>query len=190
VRTRWRDAKETLRVDPRWDAVRSLRTNDKEDLFRSHIEVLVEKRKTAFYQLMDSCAAIALTTTWEEVRPLVSDDPRFEKFSDDDKDREDAYVQYLKERKERSFTEFGELLVETKGITHVSWATINEDVRAGKCTHMNALIQALQLDKRYEELDGFPNERADALSLHLQERAAQGRGAPPTASSGNYTARA
>ena len=45
----------------------------------------MHKRKKAFNTLIDETPYVTLTSTWEEARELIKDDPRFERFGRDDR---------------------------------------------------------------------------------------------------------
>ena len=112
----WKETKETLKKDPRWK--QDLDREEKQNLFDEHIEALEERRKLAFYNLLDEYSN--LTSTWKEVKKSVKEDPRFEKiFSNDRKrDLEKEFENYLKKKYQTAKAEFRELLQETKLITN------------------------------------------------------------------------
>jgi len=174
---RWRDVRSYLREDARWSTVRSLSEDDKEDLFEAHIGNLKRKRAAQFHELIDTTPDLSLASSWDEARALICTDVRFERFSDDDRDREDEYTRYTLLRKERALREFRELLEETKCITHKSLSAVGE---AGG--HMKEILSSLENDKRYLDLAYASDERAEHLSRYMQELDTQGAPLPPTAS--------
>lgn len=49
----WKETKKTLRKDHRWGMADALSKNDKEALFKSHIESLNHRKKEQFRKLLD-----------------------------------------------------------------------------------------------------------------------------------------
>ncbi|CAF0783715.1 unnamed protein product [Didymodactylos carnosus] len=177
----WKDTKKLLRKDQRWDQCKQLEREHRENLFDEHINQLQKKRKIAFHQLLNEKQDIVtLTSTWKEVKKVIKNDPRFEKFSNSDKKKEKEFDEYIKERYLDAKNEFKELLQETKNITHKSLQMINESDQ-----HLREIETTLKNDKRYLSLDVAPEERKKVLMNYLEEIAVRGPPPPPTASEPN-----
>ncbi|UYV78992.1 TCERG1 [Cordylochernes scorpioides] len=132
----WKEAKRMLRKDHRWELIESLNREEREGLFLDHIDMLNKKKKEKFRELLDETPEIALTTPWKEVgvaglrqvgeltldvlqaRKAIKDDPRFSKFSANDRKCEREYKEYLKDKMVVAKTDLRELLKETKIITY------------------------------------------------------------------------
>ena len=112
----WKETKKTLGADPRWK--KDIDQEEKERLFKEHVNLLAKKRKTVFYGLLSEHCT--LTSTWKEVKKIIKSDARFEKlFANERKrDLEKEFEIYMKDEYHRAKNEFKELLKETKLITY------------------------------------------------------------------------
>ena len=82
-------------------------------------------------------ADVSLTSTWDEAKELIKDDPRYERFGRDDRfgvsrdwhgyivigcsDRGEEYVRHMEVRVEQAKVDFRKLLVETKYVSYLQF---------------------------------------------------------------------
>ena len=81
----WRKTRKQLREDTRWELCALIDADQKEKSFNEHIDNLSNKRKRSFKRMLDECENVTLTSTWKEIRRKIKHDPRFSKYSDEDK---------------------------------------------------------------------------------------------------------
>ncbi|XP_067125378.1 transcription elongation regulator 1-like isoform X3 [Centruroides vittatus] len=172
----WRDAKRTLRKDHRWEMVESLVREEREKLFDKHIEGLNKKKKEKFRELLDETHSITLTSSWKEIKKIIRDDPRYSKFSSNDRKCEREFKDYLKDKMVAAKADFRELLKETKMITYKSKKMIEET------DHLQDIEKILQNDKRYLVLECIADERKKLLMSYIDDLDHRGPPPPPTAS--------
>jgi len=173
----WRDTRKQLRKDQRWDLAELLTREDKEKLFETHIEELGKKNKEMFHKLLDETSAVALTSSWKEIKKLIKEDPRYSKYSSSDRKREREFQDYLDKKLLRAKDDFKDLLKETKVITYKSRKLLEESDQ-----HFKDIEKVLQNDKRYLVLDCISEERKRMLMAYMSELDKQGPPPPPTAS--------
>ncbi|XP_063680659.1 transcription elongation regulator 1-like isoform X3 [Bolinopsis microptera] len=174
----WRKTRKQLRDDSRWELAALLDADQKEKLFLEHIDNLSNKRKRSFKRLLDECEHVTLTSTWKEIRRKIKHDPRFSKFSEDDKEREAEFSRHIKDRVSLAKSDFKQLLKEIKCVSHKSKEILrgpNGD------SHMREIRQFLTNDKRGLVLDDLPEERDRILDDYLAELEKFGPPPPPTA---------
>jgi len=174
----WRKTRKQLRDDSRWELAALLDADQKEKLFAEHIDNLSNKRKRSFKRLLDECEHVTLTSTWKEIRRKIKHDPRFSKFSDDDKEREAEFNRHIKDRVSLAKSDFKQLLKEIKCVSHKSKEILlgpNGD------SHRREITQFLTNDKRGLVLDDLPEERDRILDDYLAELEKYGPPPPPTA---------
>ncbi|XP_063900385.1 transcription elongation regulator 1-like [Zophobas morio] len=169
----WNDAKEKLKQDSRWNC--GLTREEKEKYFYQHLRLLNEKLASAFWKLIDETKEIALTSEWVNVRPLICDDFRFEKFGDDRK-REAEFRYYMRQKVKQAKIDFKQLLRETKLITHKTKNVIAKDPR-----ELSEIEKVLKNDKRYGDLDCIAQERSILLLEYIDDLAQRGSPPPVTA---------
>ena len=75
---------------------------------------------------------------------------------------------------------FRELLMETKKINDKSHSMVREDGKDG--AHMAEIVELLNKDKRYNDLDCAADERTKILMQFLEDQERRGPPPPPTAS--------
>ena len=119
---------------------------------------------------------ITLTLSWRKARKLIKQDPRYERFAEDDEEREREYDQFLYEKKQTAIKDFKQLLKETKIITYKSKNQIEEADR-----HYKDIVEVLKNDQRYLVLDCVQKERAEILDEFINELDHRGPPPPPTA---------
>ncbi|VDP00614.1 unnamed protein product [Soboliphyme baturini] len=172
----WRDCKRQLRKDHRWESADLLDRDQKERLFNDHIRQLEQKRREAFYQLLDETTEVTLTSTWKEIRKVIKEDPRCSKFSTSERKTEREFKDYLQQKLMMAKSDFRELLKETKIVTYKSKQMIQENEQ-----HLKDILAVLENDKRYFVLDCVPDEREKLLDTYLDELHKRGPPPPPTA---------
>eukprot|EP00039_Didymoeca_costata_P004348 m.72752 g.72752 ORF g.72752 m.72752 type:complete len:324 (+) comp12356_c0_seq1:1233-2204(+) len=163
---KWKEVRKGLQKDIRWGDLDDLDEDRLEDLYDDHVTTIRRKRRDAFHRLIDEAPVIELDTTWEDARPHICTEDRFEKFGVDESQREEEFVRYQKIRKEKALADFKELLTETKFITHKSWDLINDEENE---VHMKEIIQALENDKRYLQLSCFSEDRGKIMTEYTRE---------------------
>ncbi|KAG8184519.1 hypothetical protein JTE90_023533 [Oedothorax gibbosus] len=171
----WHDAKKILRKDHRYEAS-ILDRAEREKLFDEHINILHRKKKEKFRELLDETSEVTLTSSWEDIKKLVKDDPRCSKFSSSDRKCEKEFKDYLKDKMVAAKADFRELLKETKIITYKSRKLMEES------EHMQDIEKVLQNDKRYLVLDCIASERKELLMAYIEALDRKGPPPPPTAS--------
>jgi len=173
----WREAKKVLKKDHRWDSLDLLEREEREKLFNDHINNLLKKKREKFRELLDETKEIALTSNWRDVRRLIKEDSRYNKFSSSDRKCEREFREYMKDRLSNARSEFRDLLKETKIITYRSKKMIEESEQ-----HLQDIIAVLQNDKRYLVLDCIEDDRRHSLMSYIDELDRKGPPPPPTAS--------
>lgn len=173
----WREAKKLLKKDHRYEMIASLDRSEKEDLFESHIDTLVKKKREKFRQMLDEIKDLSLSAVWREVRRQIKDDSRYLKFSTSDRKCEREFNEYMKERLSIAKSDFKELLKETKLLTHKTKKMIEESEQ-----HLQDIISILQNDKRYLILENFADDRRQILINYIAELYRLGPPKPITAS--------
>lgn len=181
--TSFREASRAMHSDVRYDTVSNgLSREDRERVYTEHRDELKSKRRKAFQALIDENPYITLTSSWEEARDLIQDDPRFERFGHDDAGRLSEFKAYQKDRIETAKTQFRHLLYETKSITHKTLDTIRDPSNPERKNHLKEILQALENDKRYHVLEGLADDRTSILNEYFDELKRRGPPPPPTAS--------
>lgn len=174
----WKETKKILKKDSRYELVSSLEKPERERLFDEHIDHLILKKKENFWQMMRECKAITLDSNFKDVKKQLQEDPRYSKYSSSERKCEKQFNEYLKELASKAKLAFRELLMETKRITDKSFAL----ARDKESDHLNEIEQLLKQDKRYTDLNSFPEDRKDILFAYLEEMEKRGPPPPPTAS--------
>ncbi|RMX47439.1 hypothetical protein pdam_00002162, partial [Pocillopora damicornis] len=173
----WKETKKTLRKDHRWGMADALSKNDKEALFKSHIESLNHRKKEQFRKLLDETHELTLTSSWRSIRKLIKEDPRYSKFSSQDRKREEEFNQYLRDKLADAKGDFRQLLKETHSLTYKTKKQIDESHK-----HLKDIEETLKKDKRYLILECVPEERNRLLNSYIDELFRTGPPPPPTAS--------
>eukprot|EP00730_Choanoeca_flexa_P003292 TRINITY_DN11355_c0_g1_i4.p1 TRINITY_DN11355_c0_g1~~TRINITY_DN11355_c0_g1_i4.p1 ORF type:complete len:895 (+),score=214.22 TRINITY_DN11355_c0_g1_i4:55-2685(+) len=164
-----------IETDARAKDLEGLRPKEKEDIVLAHLERLTERRKREFHSLLDESEAVTLITPFAAVDEELKDQPRYQRYGRDDRERHAAYEEYLDRRIAQAKENFQTLLTEIKCITHKSYDEVKD--LGLDSPHMKQILQALEHDKRYHVLDFSPEVRVELLFGYLREL--KGRGAPP-----------
>ena len=172
----WHDTKKNLRKDHRWELTELIDDHEREKLFRSHVNNLLERKRLQFRRLMEETSQITLTMPWKKARKLIKEDPRYKNFGDSDERREAEYDYYLREKMVAAKEDFKKLLLEIKSITYRTRALVQESEK-----HYKDVIDVLKNDKRYLILDCEAEEREKILQNYLVELEEKGPPPPPTA---------
>lgn len=173
----WREAKRILRKDHRWELAELLDRDEKEKLFNEHTDQLSKKKKEKFRELLDETEEVSLTSSWKEIKKLIKEDPRYGKFSSNDKKCEREYKDYIRDKLVAAKADFRELLKETKFITYKSRKLLEESDQ-----HFKDIEKILENDKRYLILDCIPDERKKLVLTYIDDLDKRGPPPPPTAS--------
>ena len=173
----WKEAKKVLEKDGRYDSVSSLEKSERERLFDDHIDMLISKKKENYWKLLAECKEIALDSSFKEIKKLIKEDPRYSKYSSSDRKCEKQFNEFLKDKVSKTKKAFRELLMETKKISDKSLAMVREDG-----AHMAEIVELLNKDKRYLDLDCAADERTKILMQFLEDQERRGPPPPPTAS--------
>merc|ERR1719489_527802 len=187
VEISWKDARKRLRKDHRYELADMLERKDKERLFYDHIDKLKKKRKTYFKQLLEETSSIKLTTKWKEARKFIKSDPRYNKFSKDERQkREDIYDEYLKSKFIQAKAELKELLKECKMITHKTHSMLESNPAV-----MKEIKKLHSTDRRYLQLKESKLKSSTSrhvllcdqiIGPYIKDLATRGPPPPPTAS--------
>ncbi|XP_071828462.1 transcription elongation regulator 1-like isoform X3 [Apostichopus japonicus] len=171
----WKSTKRQLKKDSRWQLAGLLDTEEKERVFKQHLEALSQKIKQKFHDLLNETKEFQLTSTWKEVRRYIKEDPRYLKYTIGP--REEEFNQYSAAKYQKAKQDFRDLLRETKIITHKSRNMIEEsDV------HLRDIEKNLEKDKRYLILDCMADKRSKMMADYIRELHQKGPPPPPTAS--------
>lgn len=173
----WRDVKKALRRDARWQACEALSREEKSAIFDDHLKVLMTKSREMFHKLLDDTDGIGLDASWRQVRRLIRDDPRYEKFSSHERKREREFTTWLEGRLDRARQELRRLLEECKFVTHETGRRYEESDAVRR-----DLVSALSKDRRYLVFEPLAAQRDRIILDYLRECEAKGPPPPPTAS--------
>lgn len=176
----WKEAKKVLKKDGRYDTVSTLDKSERERLFDDHIDMLISKKKENYWKLLGECKEIALDSSFKEIKKQIKDDPRYSKYSSSDRKCEKQFNEFLKDKMSKAKQAFRELLMETKKINDKSHSMVREDGKDG--AHMAEIVELLNKDKRYNDLDCAADERTKILMQFLEDQERRGPPPPPTAS--------
>ena len=124
--------------------------------------MLITKKKENFWNLMRECKEITLDSNFREIKKLIKEDPRFvilfcnqaktiltyfwsslrySKYSSSDRKCEKQFNEFLKDLMSKAKSDFRELLLETKKISHESMALVKADsTGAGHMTEITELL--------------------------------------------------
>ncbi|TPX69936.1 hypothetical protein SpCBS45565_g02103 [Spizellomyces sp. 'palustris'] len=184
---KWRYARETMERDSRWERCRALDDIKKERLFSEHLARLQEKRLAAFHSALRDTTD--LTTTWDQVRGWILQDPRARKLAtfDDLDEFEDVvkrtFERFQSERKEKARSDLLELLGENNFVRfHVKQAVVEtrakslekgegEPKEGDEWGHISLeeIMKVLMEDKRYIQLDAYAEERDRLVKEHVRD---------------------
>jgi transcription elongation regulator 1 len=179
----WKEAKRVLKKDGRYDSVATLEKPERERLFDDHIDLLIAKKKENYWKLLAECKEIKLDATFKEVKKQIRDDPRYTKFSSSDRKCEKQFTEFLKDKVSKAKQGFRELLMETKKINDKSLSLVKEDGGGTSETgHMSEILELLNKDKRFLDLECIGDDRTKILMLYLEDQERRGPPPPPTAS--------
>ncbi|VVC37261.1 Hypothetical protein CINCED_3A007955 [Cinara cedri] len=177
----WKEAKRQLRKDSRYELADSLDSEEKEKLYKVHVEELSKRKKEKFREMLNEISDLSLDSSWKEIRKLVKEDVRYVRFSSSDRKCEKEFREYLKDRVITAKNEFKNLLMETKLITHLSNAKLQENHEA----YLKEVEDILSKDKRYLFLDSIIDERSELIISYIEELEKRGPPPPPTATEPN-----
>jgi len=178
----WKEAKKMLKKDSRWDMIEgNLEKSERERLFDDHIDHLIAKKKESYRSLLDEYKELPLDATFKDIKKKIIDDPRYTKFSSSDKKCEKEFNNWIRDRIQAARSEYKQLLMETKLISHKSLQMIKDK----EGSHMEEIEEILSKDSRYHVLEVLNDDRADLLMEYLEELEKRGPPPPPTASEPN-----
>ncbi|XP_015374118.1 PREDICTED: transcription elongation regulator 1 isoform X1 [Diuraphis noxia] len=177
----WKEAKRQLRKDSRYELVDSLESEEKEKLYKVHVEELTKRKKEKFREMLNEISDLTLDSSWKEIRKSIKEDVRYVRFSSSDRKCEKEFREYLKDRMITAKNEFKNLLMETKLITHLSNAKLQENHE----TYIKEVEDILSKDKRYLFLDSIADERSELIVSYIEELEKRGPPPPPTATEPN-----
>lgn len=171
----WRDAKHVLKKDHRWSDFSLLESSERQQLFEDHIQLLKNKKRKGFHQMLKD-AKVTLTSTWKEIKKKTKEDPRYERFSSSDSVCKAEFERYMEELEKRAWSEFKSLLKESKLITHKSKTMISESDM-----HLRDIKEILKNDLRWLVLDSLADSRERILMDYIEDLHKRGPPPPPTA---------
>jgi len=97
---------------------------------------------------------------FEEIKPLIRDDPRYEKIQRED--RKFIFDKFVKDSKLQCFQQFRELLQESKNIGHISSKSSTSGPK------FDNLKKLLSTDKRYVRLEPFAKDREKSMTDFIE----------------------
>lgn len=164
----WHDARRILKKHPQYELLSNLSSEWKESTFVRHCQRLVKRRRDKFHQLLDETSQVTLDSNWRDIRRIIREDPRYIRFSSNDKKCEREFKEFLRAKISQAKANFRELLKETKLIDSNTRKTIEESEHQ----HLIAIIGTLQSDERYRVLEPLSDERRKVLLNYIEELAA------------------
>lgn len=81
----WKEAKRQLRKDSRYELVDSLDSEEKEKLYKVHVEDLSKRKKEKFREMLNEISDLTLDSSWKEIRKSIKEDVRYVRFSSSDR---------------------------------------------------------------------------------------------------------
>jgi len=81
----WKEAKRQLRKDSRYELVDSLESEEKEKLYKVHVEELSKRKKEKFREMLNEISDLTLDSSWKEIRKSIKEDVRYVRFSSSDR---------------------------------------------------------------------------------------------------------
>jgi len=81
----WKEAKRQLRKDTRYELVDSLESEEKEKLYKVHVEELSKRKKEKFREMLNEISDLTLDSSWKEIRKSIKEDVRYVRFSSSDR---------------------------------------------------------------------------------------------------------
>lgn len=81
----WKEAKRQLRKDSRYELVDSLDSEEKEKLYKVHVEELSKRKKEKFREMLNEISDLTLDSSWKEIRKSIKEDVRYVRFSSSDR---------------------------------------------------------------------------------------------------------
>jgi len=172
----WKEAKKVLKKDSRWESL-DLEKSEREKLFDDHMDRLVKKKRDAYWSLLEDQKDVALDASFKDIKKVIRDDPRYERYSSSEKKCEKEFYAWIKEKTARARDEYKTLLQETKVITYRSL----EQIKEKDGNHMEEIEEILCKDSRYHVMEPLNDDRADILMAYLEELERRGIPPPPTA---------
>merc|ERR1711936_1288727 len=164
-----------LKKDSRWELIEgNLEKPERERLFDDHIDHLIAKKKESYRSLLDEYKELPLDATFKDIKKKIIDDPRYKKFKKE-------FNNWIRDRIQAARSEYKQLLMETKLISHKSLQMIKDK----EGSHMEEIEEILSKDSRYHVLEVLNDDRADLLMEYLEELEKRGPPPPPTASEPN-----
>jgi len=165
----WTKTRKVLENEPRFSGI-PLTPQEKEDLFREHTRKLMDARRNDFESLIRErveSGAISLGSVEfeEKVKKQLREDPRYEKLNKDE--REYSFKTVMRQLKADAFKKLETLLLESKNTGII---TRHTQKTGEKFEHLKTLLKN---DKRYFELDDFPEEREKFVGSFLDRTVAK-----------------
>jgi len=81
----WKEAKRQLRKDSRYELVDSLDSEEKEKLYKVHVEELSKRKKEKFREMLNEITDLTLDSSWKEIRKSIKEDVRYVRYSSSDR---------------------------------------------------------------------------------------------------------
>lgn len=154
----WRESKPALSGDRRYSSP-LLTSEQKEALFRKHLQKLMTDRLVQFKGLLAETEKIHMASSWEDARELIQDDPRWSRVPDDS-ERKKLFLEHVRELHERATQDFLMLLDETNKETMAISATTT----VADWPKIEHLVRG---DKRYRTFSVRPEERVRLLEAYI-----------------------
>lgn len=81
----WKEAKRQLRKDSRYELADPLDSEEKEKLYKVHVEELSRRKKDKFREMLNEISDLNLDSSWKEIRKSIKEDVRYVRFSSSDR---------------------------------------------------------------------------------------------------------
>lgn len=81
----WKEAKRQLRKDSRYELADQLDSDEKEKLYKVHVEELSKRKKEKFREMLNEISDLNLDSSWKEIKKLIKEDVRYVRFSSSDR---------------------------------------------------------------------------------------------------------
>lgn len=91
----WKEAKRQLRKDSRYELADQLDSDEKEKLYKVHVEELSKRKKEKFREMLNEINDLTLDSSWKEIRKSIKEDVRYVRFSSSDRVSESMYIFFL-----------------------------------------------------------------------------------------------
>lgn len=150
----WKESKDAFSNDRRFSSP-LLTAEQKEKLFRKHLQKLTMDRSVQFKALLAETDKVHMASSWEDTSALLQDEPRWNRVPDSN-ERKKIFLEHLRELYEKAKNDFLALLEATNKETMAITTTTTAD-------DWPKIEELIRGDKRYKAFDVRPEERIRLL---------------------------